>query len=86
MIKTLVKELGEEKAIQIIKTDTRENALNLGKRQAEAAENNDLYTYVDIFRDDRYKNTLTKEIIEDTEKAFELKVTECLPFGSKIVR
>lgn len=79
LIKTLVKELGEEKAIQIIKTDTSENAFNLGKRQAEAAENNDFYTYVDMFRDkDRYKNTLTMEIIEDTKKAFELKVTECL--------
>jgi hypothetical protein len=79
LIKTLVKELGEEKVLQIIKADTRENALNLGKRQAKAAEKNDLYTYVDIFRDnDRYKNTLTKEIIEDTEKAFEMKVTECL--------
>lgn len=79
LIKTLIKELGEEKAIEIIKTDTRENALAMGKRQAQAAEKNDLNTYVDMFRDtEGFKNTLSMEIIEDTEKAFELKITECL--------
>ena len=79
LIKTLVKELGEEKAIEIIKTDTRESALAMGRRQAQAAEKNDLFTYVDMFRDtERFKNSLTMEIVEDTEKAFELKVTECL--------
>jgi len=79
LIKTMLKELGEEKAIEIIQTDTRESALALGKRQAKAANKNDFYTYVDMFRDkNRYKNTLTMEIIEDTEKAFELKITECL--------
>jgi hypothetical protein len=79
LIKTMIKELGEKKAIEIIKTDTRESALALGKRQAKAAKKNDFHTYVDMFRDkNRYKNTLTMEIIEDTEKAFELKITECL--------
>jgi hypothetical protein len=79
LMKTLIKELGEEKAIEIIKTDTSESALALGKRQAQAAKKNDFYTYVDMFRDqERYKNTLTMKIVEDTEKAFELKITECL--------
>ena len=79
LIKTIIKELGKDRAIEIIKTDTREGALALGKRQAQAAKKNDFYTYVDMFRDtNRYKNTLTMEIIEDTEKAFELKITECL--------
>ena len=79
LIKTMIKELGEEKAIEIIKTDTRESAFALGQRQAKAAEKNDFYTYVDMFRDtEQFKNTLTMEIIEDTENAFELKVTECL--------
>ena len=77
LIKTLIKELGEEKAIELIKTDTRENALALGQRQAKAAKKNDLNTYVDQFRGG-YEYTLTKEIVEDSEKAFELKVTECL--------
>ena len=79
LIKTMVKELGEDRAIEIIKTDTSESALALGQRQAKAAEKNDFYTYVDMFRDpEQYKNTLTMKIIEDTEKAFELEVTECL--------
>jgi len=51
LIKTMVKELGEEKAIEIIQTNTREGALAMGKRQAKAAKKNDLNTYVDMFRD-----------------------------------
>lgn len=79
LIKTMIQELGERRAIKIIQTNTREGALALGRRQAQAAETNDFYTYVDIFRDvEGFKNTLTMEIIEDSEKAFELKVTECL--------
>jgi len=79
LIKTMVKELGKEKAIEIIKTDTRESAFTLGQNQAKAAEKNDFYTYVDMFRDpEKFKHMLTMEIIEDSEKAFELKVTECL--------
>ena len=86
LIKTMIKELGEERAIEIIKTDTRESALALGQRQAKAAEKNDFYTYVDIFRNKKqYENTLTMEIIEDSEKAFELKVTECL-FADPYIR
>jgi hypothetical protein len=79
LIKTMIKELGKDRAIEIIKTDTRESALAMGQRQAKAAKKNDFYTYVDMFRDpERFKNSLTMEIIEDSEKAFELKVTECL--------
>ena len=79
LIKTLIKELGEERAIEILKTDTRVSAFAMGQRQAKAAKKNDLNTYVDMFRDpNRYKFTLTMKIIEDSEKAFELKVTECL--------
>jgi hypothetical protein len=53
--------------------------LALGQRQAKAAEKNDFDTYVNVFRDPkRYQYTLTKEVIEDSAKAFELKVTECL--------
>ena len=77
LIKTLIKELGKEKAIELIKTDTRENALAMGQRQAKAAKKNDFNTYVDQIRGE-YEYTLTKEVVEDSEKAFELKVTECL--------
>lgn len=79
LIKTMIKELGEERTIEILKTDTSESAFAMGQRQAKAAKKNDLNTYVDMFRDpNRFKNSLTMEIIEDSEKAFEIKVTECL--------
>ena len=74
LIKTLIKELGEERAIEIIKTDTRESAFAMGQSQAKAAEKNDFDTYVNMFRDPkRYTNTLTKEIIEVTTASEALK-------------
>lgn len=83
LIKTLIKELGEERTIEILKTDTREAALAQGQRGAQALKRaglkNDFNAWVSQFRDPRRgKNTLTKEIIEDLEKTFELRVTECL--------
>ena len=77
--KALEKELGKEKAIAFLRKYTSENMLQFGKSHAGRSPNNSFHTYMDTFRDlDRYKNTLTMEIVEDTEKIFELKVTECL--------
>jgi len=83
LIKTLIKELGERRTIEILKIDTREAALAQGRRHAQSAKRAgkkiDFDTYVSAHRDPKAgEYTLTKEIIEDSEKAFELKVTECL--------
>ncbi|UCE18557.1 MAG: L-2-amino-thiazoline-4-carboxylic acid hydrolase [Gemmatimonadota bacterium] len=79
LAKALEKELGEEKTIQFLKEYTTEKMLQYGKSHASKSPDNGFHTYTDTFRDpERYKNTATMEIIEDTERAFELKVTECL--------
>jgi hypothetical protein len=50
-----------------------------GQRQAKKSSDNSFQTYIADFKEPgAYKNTLTKTIVEDTEKAFELKVTECI--------
>jgi hypothetical protein len=79
LTKALKSELGEKKAIDFLKKYTKEKMLEFGKNHAGRSPDNGFQTYTDTFRDlDRYKNTLTMEIVEDTEKAFELKVTECI--------
>jgi len=77
LAKALEKEMGKEKAIAFLKKAITERQTNLGKRQASRMPDNSLAAYVDQFRSG-FDNTLTMEIVEDTEKAFELKVTECI--------
>lgn len=71
------KEIGKEKALECIKKATTDRMLEFGKRQAERMPSNSFDTYVDQFRSG-YENALTMKIVEDTERAFELKVTECI--------
>ncbi|OGU57010.1 MAG: hypothetical protein A2V66_05440 [Ignavibacteria bacterium RBG_13_36_8] len=77
MMKALEKEMGKDKTIEFLKKATTERMTNAGKTQAERSPDNSFKTYVDQFRNG-YDNTLTIKIVEDTEKAFELEVTECI--------
>jgi hypothetical protein len=79
LAKALEEELGREKAIEFLKRDTRQRWLDYGKSQAEKTDDHSLRQYTEQFRNvDNYRNTLVMEIVEDTEDAFELKITECL--------
>ncbi len=77
LAKGLEKEMGKEKAIALLKKISTERQTNFGKRQASQMPDNSFAAYVGQFRSG-YENTLTKEIVEDSETAFELKVTECI--------
>ena len=77
LAKGLEKEMSKEKAIALLKKISTERQTNFGKRQASQMPDNSFAAYVDQFRSG-YDNTLTKEIVEDTKTAFELKVTECI--------
>ena len=46
--------------------------------QARNSPDRSFQTFVATFRPPRYANTLTHEVVEDTENAFQLKVTECI--------
>lgn len=79
LAKALEEEMGKEKTIDFLKRNTTQRMLDLGKSQAEKADDPSLRAYTEQFRNlDNYKNTLVMEIVEDSEKAFELKVSECL--------
>jgi hypothetical protein len=78
LIKALGEEMGKDKILEFLKKYTYEKMLKFGEEHAKRSPDNSFQTYVSTFRPPRYDDTLTKEIIEDTEKAFELKVTECI--------
>jgi hypothetical protein len=78
LARALEKEFGKEKTIELLKKFTTENLLQLGKAQAKEKTDLSLKAYTRQFNPTNYKNLLTLEIIEDTEKAYELKVSECI--------
>ena len=77
LAKAIEKEWGTERTIEFIKARTTERMTEQGRKQAEAVPDNNFESYVRMFRSG-YDDVLTMEIVEDTEKAFELKVTECI--------
>jgi hypothetical protein len=77
--KALEKEMGKTKLIEFIKKYTEERMFKFGQEQAKRSADNSFQTYIANFKKPgAYKNSLTMTIVEDTEKAFELKVTECI--------
>lgn len=77
LAKALEKEWGRERAVEFIEKMTTEKMTQYGKKQAEEVSDNSFEAYVKQFRAG-YENMLVKEIVEDTDTAFELKVTECI--------
>jgi hypothetical protein len=78
LAKALEKEMGKEKLIEFLTKTTHERMAKTGQNHAKNSPDNSFKTYVSTFRPPKYKDALTHEVVEDTETAFELKVTECI--------
>jgi len=80
IIKNLAKELKEDSFMEILKRAAYEAALQEGQNEAKDRPNNDFANFTAWARDsiNFWKHFLTLDIVEDTDKAFEIKVTECL--------
>ncbi len=78
LAKAMEKEMGQEKLLDSLKKNIQAEMLQQGQAQAKRSPDNSFQTYVQVFKGPNYDLTLTREIIEDTEKAFELKITECI--------
>lgn len=77
--KLLKQEMGDKKALELIKKLSDKSARDRGKMQAQQSGESSLQAFVKPFKDNNiFGIVLTKEVVEDTETAFELKVTECL--------
>lgn len=80
ILKELEEEMGKAEVIRFLKKFSTKINLQRGKAQAERATDLNLQSYVSQFKNSEiFKNLLTFDIIHDTDKAFEIKVTECLP-------
>jgi hypothetical protein len=79
LAKFMIQELGEEKFLEILKKQTEQRMLKYGQEQAKKMKDNSFQAYVKQFKDPKtYKFSLKKEVVEDTDKVCELKVTECI--------
>ncbi len=77
-IRTLKEELGEDEIIRLLNINSADYGRAIGELQAERMPDTSFQTFVSQFRPPRYSSILTHEVVEDTEKAFGLRVTECL--------
>jgi predicted ArsR family transcriptional regulator len=78
LVRDLRTTLGDEELIRLLKIHSTSVGRNAGESQARNATDNSFQTFVATFRPPRYANTLTHEVVEDTEGAFQLRVTECI--------
>lgn len=78
LAKDLEEQMGKEKLIEFLKNRTGKQMFEYGKQQAENSPDNSLKTYTAQFKSEYYDKTLTKEVVQETDKVFELKVTECI--------
>jgi len=77
-IKTLQEELDEAELIRLLNVNSAKMGKQVGERQAANSPDTSFQTFVQVFRPPNFANSLTHEIVEDTDKVFRLRVTECL--------
>ncbi len=80
VLQGLARELGEEHFLAVLKQVAFESALRAGQATARQLPCNDFAAFTNSGGEPSYfgEHILTREIVEDTPQAFELKVTECL--------
>ena len=81
ILKAMADEMGKEELLEILKKASYADNKRNGERFAQRTGKNDLSTLINPFRQRRgmvLRDTLVYEIVEDTEKAFEIRATECL--------
>jgi len=80
LLQNLGNRLGENNLIAMLKEAASQVRVQGEQQAAGQVPSNDLATFTGWAREPNpfWQNTLTFEIVEDTERAFEVKVTECL--------
>ena len=80
VLQGLAKELGEDRFLEALKKVSVECTLKAAQENARQLPGNSLAAYINPGGEpSRFgKHVLTRETVEDTPRAFELKVTECL--------
>lgn len=77
-VKTLQEELDEAELIRLLNLCSAKIGRQVGEQQAQNSPDTSFASFVQVFRPPNFANSLTHEIVEDTDKVFRLRVTECL--------
>lgn len=80
LIRNLAGELDREDFVELLQRASSDAAAAEERKLAESLPSNDFEAWTDTLREpDRFwRHVLTTQVVEDTEKAFEVKITECL--------
>jgi hypothetical protein len=71
-------EIGEERVIELTKKQTEQRMREQAKKDLARLGQSDFKSYLSIFKDPRMLESLTMEVIEDTDTVFEIRVRDCL--------
>jgi predicted ArsR family transcriptional regulator len=77
-IRTLRNELGEPELVRLLNLMSEDIGKQVGARQAQNSPDTSVQSFVQVFRPPNFADSLTHEVVEDTEKVFALEVTECI--------
>jgi predicted ArsR family transcriptional regulator len=77
-IRTLRNELGEPELVRLLNLMSEDIGKQVGARQAQNSPDTSFQSFVQVFRPPNFADSLTHEVVEDTEKVFALEVTECI--------
>jgi len=80
VMQNLADDIGKDNFIELLKKASSKSAAQKGRNMAQNLPRNDLVAWTADLRDPNHfwKHVLTFDIVEDTDKAFEMKITECL--------
>ncbi|MCP4727352.1 MAG: L-2-amino-thiazoline-4-carboxylic acid hydrolase [bacterium] len=78
MAKAVEEEYGKEKMIEMVRSITDKRMIQRGEAQAKQLPDTSLKSYTAQFKGPQMQAALTFDIVEDTDQAFEINVTECL--------
>lgn len=78
ILKHLEKDVGKERLLNMLEKASYEDNVALGKRLSARIPSLDVFA--EPFRNEasNFAHTFVREIVEDSEKAFEIRITECL--------
>ena len=78
ILKHLENDIGKERLIELLKKASYEENVKLGKQLS--GQISSLKTFANPFRDENsnLSKTIVREVVEDTDKAFALRITACV--------
>jgi len=77
-IGTLRETLGDQQTVELLNGYSATAGRLVGEQQAKRMPDTTFGSFTAQFRPPSYADTLTHEVVEDTEHAFRLRVTECV--------